>query len=171
MDLFIDRANLKCLLSSKAQEDNKEYYWDCRRLMSRQLHLVYNFPKPYSKDEDYPTSSDVDDAGWGEETSNVNTMLDEYFNPSQQNIGWKELEDTFCGTIEEFDNKCDKSIFKVCLIDDSQNHKIKKDNVLIGEVGEEIEILKKYANLEKLRLDESYDLDFGFRYWGATQIG
>ena len=158
MDLFIDKANLISLLSSKTQEDNKETYWDCRRLMSRQLHLFYNFPKPYSNDVEYPSSSNVDGAGWDEDVPNSDVLFDDYFNQLQQYRGKKEYDDTFCETIEDFDSACNKSIFKVYLLDDSLNHNIDRNNVLVGNVGKEITTLKKLFCGDDYDLHQLYDL-------------
>ena len=115
-------------------------------MIERQLVLHYNFPKPYPQDKDYPMSSDVDGVGWDEENNGGDVdknLFYTYFNEQQSGRGLLKEKDKFYDDNSKFDVAANKQRRKVCLLDRDVAHTIDCDNVLQGEVGEEVTILSK----------------------------
>ncbi len=142
MDIYIDKANLLSFIKSK---DNP-LFEDCNKLLKKQLNVFFNFPKEELKSSKLLMQ-------WV-------TTLSQGCNPD---------------TVIEFDYKepkrplksnssigfCEKKLSAVYLLEDEETAKFKNSGcVIVGEVGEEIEVFNKlfvgqndYGFEKKLRIN------------------
>lgn len=150
MDLYIDRENLRSFLNSH----DKEEFDDCLRMIQRQLHVVYNMDKSEFKED--PALFEVwlrklgDGRGKSEETD---TFLTNKFpiRPIKSN------------SYNDWPKRC---LLSAYLIDDSDVSKLKNTGcVLLGDVGEELEVLSKLFCGRDYEYHHLYDLRKNFLSW------
>ncbi|MEQ3665672.1 hypothetical protein [Olleya sp.] len=149
MDIYIDKANLVSFIKSK----DDLLYTDCNKLLKKQLNVYFNFPKEVLKENQLLMQ-------WI-------TTLSQGVNPDTViKFDYKEPKRPLKSTTSnEF---CDNKLSSVYLLEDIETTKFKDSGcVLVGEVGEEIEILKKlfinqndYLFEKKLRIS-----GVGFKTW------
>lgn len=154
MDLYIDKENLKSFIHSK----DKGEFDDCMRMLKRQLHVVYNMEKASLKEnqELLPWITRIGDGrGKSEETD---TFLEQKFpeRPIKSN------------TYNTWDRK---KLMSVYLISDIDCQKLKNRGcVLIGDKGEEIEILSRLFCGIDYDYHHLYDLQKNFHSWELLAI-
>lgn len=150
MDLYIDKENLRSFLNSRGKKE----FDDCLRMLHRQLHVVFNMDK--SELEDNPDLVDwikhniIQGRGDSEDTD---TFLAEKFpiRPIKSN---------------SYNNWTRRSLLSVYLIDDFDVSKLKnKGCVLLGDVGEELDILTKLFCGHDYEYHHLYDLHKNFLSW------
>lgn len=149
MDLYIDKENLKSFILSKDKED----FGDCLRMIKRQLHVIYNMEKSIFR-EDPELSQWLLRMGEGRGNSEEgDTFKSEIFpiRPIKSNsyIDWgrKELSSVF-------------------LIDDLDAVKLKnKGCVLLGEIGEELNVLLRLFCGSDYEYHHLYDILKNFNSW------
>lgn len=150
MDIYIDKENLRSFLNSRDKED----YGDCLRMLRRQLHVVFNMDNLELKD---------------------NPDLDAWIkiNISQ---GRGDLEDTDMFRADKFpirpiksnsyNDWSRRSLLSAYLIDDFDVSKLKNRGcVLLGDVGEELDILSKLFCGRDYEYHHLYDLRKNFLSW------
>lgn len=150
MDLYIDKENLRSFLNSRDKED----YGDCLRMLRRQLHVVFNMDKSELKD---------------------NTDLDRWIREYIcQGRGDSEDIDMFRADkfpirpikSNSYNDWSRRSLLSAYLIDDFDASKLKdKGCVLLGDVGEELDILKKLFCGRDYEYHHLYDLRKNFLSW------
>ena len=154
MDLYIDKENLMSFIRSK----DKAEFDDCMRMINRQLHVIYNMEKATLKDnqELFPWIVRI---GEGRGKSEVNdTFLEKKFpeRPIKSN------------TYNTWDRK---KLTSVYLISDIDCQKLKNRGcVLIGDKGEEIEILSRLFCGIDYEYHHLYDLQKNFHSWEQLAI-
>lgn len=150
MDIYIDKENLRSLLNSR----DKEYFSDCLRMLQRQLHIVYNMKESEFKED--PTLDEcwrrdlVTGRGNTEETD---TFLADKFpiRPIKSN---------------SYNEWTRNRLLSAYLIDDFDVSKLKnKGCVLLGDVGEELDILTKLFCGHDYEYHHLYDLKKNFLSW------
>lgn len=150
MDLYIDKENLRSFLNLR----NREEFDDCLRMLQRQLHVVYNMDKSEFKED--PALFEVwlrelgDGRGKSEETD---TFLSNKFpsRPIKSN------------SYNDWPRRC---LLSAYLIDDSDVSKLKNRGcVLLGGVGEELEILAKLFCGRDYQYHHLYDFTKNFLSW------
>ena len=149
MDLYIDKENLKSFILSK----DKGEFDDCLRMLNRQLHVVYNMDKASLKDDQelLPWVVRIGEGrGKSEETD---TFLSEKFSerPIKSNSynGWNQ-----------------RKLSSVYLISDIDSQKLKNRGcVLIGDEGEELDILARLFCGMDYDYHHLYDLQKNFNSW------
>ncbi len=132
MDIYIDKRNLESFIKSRKDPRYENYYEDCVRMLRRQLHINYNFPKSRELLEDEILGKyfilSGNDAGWGED---VDTYLTEVF-PNRPVGG---------NVYRHFNIKQNSAIY---LIDDERTNLLKEKGCsIVGSVGEEVDTLNK----------------------------
>lgn len=163
MDLFIDRVNLVSLLEMP-KETSLDLYLDCRRLMNRQLRIHYNFPNPLLSSDGGLGTSDLEGAGWDDDAPTP-TLFDQYFNSTMEGQGMLKEKDVFYSSLAEFDENCNRSEYKICVLDSAIDHRIDTENVLVGGVGDELSVMKKLLCGSDYDLHKLYDLRRDFKGW------
>lgn len=154
MDIYIDKENLRSFLNSRDSDD----YKDCCRMLCRQLHIVYNMDKTELKNE---------------------PELFKWISMISEGRGRSEETDTFL--VEKFPNRPIKSIScnewsrrnlsSVYLIDDIDVLKLKNRGcVLLGDVGEELNLLMKLFCGRDYEYHHLYDLRKNFLSWDQLRI-
>lgn len=129
MNLYIDKENLLSFIN--ADKVTNEGYYDCERLLARQLGLVFNFPKEEVKQ---------------------NELLMTWMKKLSEGRGTKETQDKF--NKEKFPERPLKSnsinnftkeqLSAVYLINDERSQLlIDKNALLLGKVGEEIKTINR----------------------------
>ena len=156
MDLYIDKENLKSFLNLR----NREEFDDCRRMLQRQLHIVYNMDKSEFKED--PALFEVwlrelgDGRGKSEETD---IFLTNKFpiRPIKSN---------------SYNDWTRRGLMSTYLIDDPDVSKLKnKSCVLLGDVGEELDILTKLFCGLDYEYHHLYDLRKNFLSWEQLTKG
>lgn len=151
MELYIDINNLKSFIKSKNSDD----YDDCKRMLRRQLHVVYNFDKEMLKSE---------------------PILQQFVTMISEGRGLSEESDKFLSSTAIFPERPIKAnsyinwnwreLSSVYLIDDLDSRKLKnKGCVLLGETGEELSILMKLFCGMDYDFHHLYDLQKNFNSW------
>ena len=125
MDIYIDKSNLISFVKSKSHQ----LFDDCNKLLKKQLNVYFNFPKNDLKESplllNWITTLSQ---GMGEH----NEMKFDYNEP--QRPLKSNSSNAFCA------NK----LSSVYLLEDDETEKFKKAGcVLVGKVGEEIEVFNK----------------------------
>lgn len=151
MELYIDINNLKSFIKSKDSDD----FDDCKRMLRRQLHVVYNFDKEMLKSE---------------------PILQQFVTMISEGRGLSEESDKFLPSTAIFPERPIKAnsyinwnwreLSSVYLIDDLDSRKLKnKGCVLLGETGEELSILTKLFCGMDYDFHHLYDLQKNFNSW------
>ena len=151
MELYIDINNLKSFIKSKDSDD----FDDCKRMLRRQLHVVYNFDKEMLKSE---------------------PILQQFVTMISEGRGLSEESDKFLPSTAIFPERPIKAnsyinwnwreLSSVYLIDDIDSRKLKnKGCVLLGETGEELSILTKLFCGMDYDFHHLYDLQKNFNSW------
>ena len=151
MELYIDINNLKSFIKSKDSDD----FDDCKRMLRRQLHVVYNFDKEMLKSE---------------------PILQQFVTMISEGRGLSEESDKFLPSTAIFPERPIKAnsyinwnwreLSSVYLIDDVDSRKLKnKGCVLLGETGEELSILMKLFCGMDYDFHHLYDLQKNFNSW------
>ena len=151
MELYIDINNLKSFIKSKDSDD----FDDCKRMLRRQLHVVYNFDKEMLKSE---------------------PILQQFVTMISEGRGLSEESDKFLPSTAIFPERPIKAnsyinwnwreLSSVYLIDDLDSRKLKnKGCVLLGETGEELSILMKLFCGMDYDFHHLYDLQKNFNSW------
>ena len=151
MELYIDINNLKSFIKSKDSDD----FDDCKRMLRRQLHVVYNFDKEMLKSE---------------------PILQQFVTMISEGRGLSEESDKFLPSTAIFPERPIKAnsyinwnwreLSSVYLIDDVDSRKLKnKGCVLLGETGEELSILMKLFCGMDYDFHHLYDLQKNFYSW------
>ena len=151
MELYIDINNLKSFIKSKDSDD----FDDCKRMLRRQLHAVYNFDKEILKSE---------------------PILQQFVTMISEGRGLSEESDKFLPSTAIFPERPIKAnsyinwnwreLSSVYLIDDVDSRKLKnKGCVLLGETGEELSILMKLFCGMDYDFHHLYDLQKNFNSW------
>ena len=149
MDLYIDKENLRSFLNSR----DKDEFDDCLRMLRRQLHIVYNMDKADVKNDSelLPWILKIGEGrGKSEETD---TFLADKFpmRPIKSN---------------SYNDWSRRSLLSAYLIDDFDVSKLKnKGCVLLGDVGEELNILTKLFCGRDYQYHHLYDLRKNFISW------
>lgn len=146
MDCYIDKENLKSFFKSK----NKESFYDCLRMLRKQLHIVYNMDKNDPESSLLIKMFSSEGRGKLEETD---TLLADKFpiRPIKAN---------------SYNNWSRENLQSTYLIDDLDTSKLKnKGCILLGEVGEEIDILTKLFCGHDYEYHHLYDLRKSFLSW------
>ena len=151
MELYIDINNLKSFIKSKDSDD----FDDCKRMLRRQLHVIYNFDKELLRSE---------------------PVLQQFVTMISEGRGRSEESDKFLSSTSMFPERPIKSnsyskwdwqqLSSVYLIDDVDSRKLKdKGCVLIGDAGEEISILMRLFCGMDYDFHHLYDLQKNFNSW------
>ena len=151
MELYIDINNLKSFIKSKDSDD----FDDCKRMLRRQLHVLYNFDKEMLKSE---------------------PILQQFVTMISEGRGLSEESDKFLSSTAIFPERPIKAnsyinwnwqkLSSVYLIDDVDSRKLKnKGCVLLGETGEELSILMKLFCGMDYDFHHLYDLQKNFNSW------
>ena len=151
MELYIDINNLKSFIKSKDSDD----FDDCKRMLRRQLHVVYNFDKEMLKSE---------------------PILQQFVTMISEGRGLSEESDKFLPSTAIFPERPIKAnsysnwncreLSSVYLIYDIDSRKLKnKGCVLLGETGEELSILMKLFCGMDYDFHHLYDLQKNFNSW------
>lgn len=151
MELYIDINNLKSFIKSKDSDD----FDDCKRMLRRQLHVLYNFDKEMLKSE---------------------PILQQFVTMISEGRGLSEESDKFLPSTAIFPERPIKAnsyinwnwreLSSVYLIDDVDSRKLKnKGCVLLGETGEELSILMKLFCGMDYDFHHLYDLQKNFNSW------
>lgn len=149
MDLYIDKENLISFIHS----NGKGKFDDCMRMLNRQLHVFYNMEKASLKDnqELLPWIVRIGEGRGNSEDSDI--FLSRKF--PERPI----KSDTF-------NNWDRKELTSVYLISDIDSQKLKNRGcVLIGDEGEEIEILSRLFCGFDYDYHHLYDLQKNFNSW------
>lgn len=149
MDLYIDKENLKSFLNSH----DKEEFDDCLRMLCRQLHIVYNMDKAEVKNESELSSWVLKISEGRGKSEETDTFLPDKFpvRPIKSN------------SYNDWSRRCLMSAY---LIDDFDVSKLKnKGCVLLGDVGEELNILTKLFCGRDYEYHHLYDLRKNFLSW------
>ncbi|WBX78101.1 hypothetical protein PG911_07550 [Tenacibaculum ovolyticum] len=125
MDIYIDKANLLSFVKSK----ENPLFSDCNGLLKKQLNVYFNFPK-----EELKSSALL--MQWA-------TTLSQGVNPNTViKFDYKEPKRPLKSNSSN--NFCINKLSSVYLLEDIETTKFKNSGcVLVGEVGEEIEVFNK----------------------------
>lgn len=149
MDIYIDMANLISFVNSK---DNA-LFADCNKLLKKQLNVYFNFPKnDLKKNQLLMQWITTLSQGAGRDTT-IEFDIKEPARPLKSN------------TSNAF---CDKKLSSVYLLEDSETTKFKESGcVLVGEVGEEIEVFNKlFTNQNDYLFERRWRInDTKFKSW------
>ncbi len=142
MDIYIDKSNLISFIQSKSHE----LFDDCNKLLKKQLNVYFNFPKNDLKGNPLLlTWITTLSQGMGED----NEIKFDYNEPN------RPLKSNSSNSF------CSNKLTSVYLLEDDETGKFKDSGcVLVGKVGEEIEIFNKlfinqndYLFEKKLRIN------------------
>lgn len=150
MDLYIDKENLISFIRSR---DKVEFY-DCMRMLNRQLHVVFNMERAELKDnqELLPWIVRITDGRGNSEKT------DEFLS---QKFPERPIKSN---TYSSWDRK---KLTSVYLISDIDCQKLKNRGcVLIGDEGEELEVLSRLFCGLDYDYHHLYDLQKNFNTWG-----
>ena len=125
MDIYIDKSNLISFVKSKSHE----LFDDCNKLLKKQLNVYFNFPKNELKEHplllNWITTLSQ---GIGEH----NEIKFDYKEPA------RPLKSNSSNVF------CSKMLTSVYLLEDNETEKFQNSGcVLVGKVGEEIQVLNK----------------------------
>jgi hypothetical protein len=149
MDIYIDKANLISFIKSKGHE----LFDDCNKLLKKQLNVYFNFPKNELKESPLLLN-------W------ITTLTQGMGEHNEIKFDYKEpARPLKSNSSNAF---CVNKLTSVYLLEDDEIEKFKNAGcVLVGEVGEEIEVLNKlfvnqndYLFEKKLRINGA-----GFKTW------
>lgn len=149
MDIYIDKANLKSFLNCQKNDE----FDDCLRMLCRQLHIIYNIGKSEIK-------NDIELAPWILKIS--------------EGRGKSEERDAFLADkfpirpikSNSYNEWTRRHFLSAYLIDDLDISKLKNRGcVLLGDVGEELEILTKLFCGNDYEYHHLYDLRKNFLSW------
>lgn len=149
MDLYIDIENLRSFIHSKDRED----FGDCLRMLRRQLHVIYNTDKAAIKNDEeiIPWIQRISDGRGASE--DVDLFRGEKFpqRPIKSN---------------SYNDWTRKKLSSVYLIKDVDISKLKNRGcVLLGDEGEELEILTRLFCGSDYDYHHLYDLQKNFHSW------
>lgn len=153
MDIYIDKQNLVSFVKSK----ENLLFQDCNKLLKKQLNVYFNFSKDELKESELLLNWVTTlSQGVGEHTF-IKFDVKEPKRPLKSNSS---------------NDFCENKLSSVFLLEDDETKKFKNSgSVLVGEVGEEIEILKKlfinqndYLFERKLRINGE-----GFKSWSDLE--
>lgn len=149
MDLYIDEENLRSFLRSRDNDD----FEDCKRMIRRQLHIIYNMDKTAIKN---------------------NTDLLPWLLQNDHGRGNSEETDTFLSCAfpqrpiksNSYNEWSRKNLSSAYLIDDEYVSRLKnKGCILMGEVGEELNTLVRLFCGKDYEYHHLYDLRKNFLSW------
>ena len=149
MDLYIDKENLRSFLNSRDKED----FSDCQRMLHRQLHIVFNMDKSDLKADPY---------------------LSQWVNMIGEGRGKSEDTDTFLADkfpirpikSNSYNDWPRRNLLSAYLINDFDVSKLKNRGcVLLGDVGEELDILTRLFCGRDYEYHHLYDLRKNFLSW------
>lgn len=153
MNLYIDKDNLISFIRAGNENENDDGYRDCERLISRQLGLTFNFPKEEIKQDE---------------------LIMTWMKKLSEGRGFKDVEDKYSSKIFPerpvksncYNDFTEKQLSAVYLINDVKTQLlIDKKVLLIGNVGQEVEILKKLFCGNDYDLDKLYDIQNNLSSW------
>lgn len=149
MDLYIDRENLTSLIHST----DKDEFDDCIRMLNRQLHVIFNMERASLKDDQelLPwVNRIVQGRGRSEETDTYRSMK----------FPERPIKSNTCNNWDR------RKLTSVYLISDIDSQKLKdRGCILIGDEGEEIEILSRLFCGIDYDYHHLYDLQKNFHSW------
>lgn len=142
MDIYIDKENLRSFIKAQNNPEYKEYYYDCYRMLKRQLHIYYNFEESETKNDDLLQTyfkTATQGKGWSED---VDEYLKESF-PPRKNILSKfpprpivPNDSIMLNNLHQHSN--------IFLIDDEKASLLQdKGTSLVGPLGQEMDTLKQ----------------------------
>lgn len=149
MDLYIDRENLKSFISSRENDD----FDDCCRMIKRQLHVIYNMDKQSIKNDPILSQWILRiNTGRGDSEDTDTFLIDSFpIRPIKSNsyINWDR-----------------KKLTSIYLIDDVESDKLKRKGcVLLGCIGEELQVLSKLFCGNDYDYHCFYELQRDFNSW------
>lgn len=149
MDLYIDKENLTSFIHSRDREE----FDDCIRMIKRQLHVVYNMERVSLKD-DQELLTWITRIGEGRgKSEETDTFLSQKF-PE------RPIKSNTCNNWNR------RNLSSVYLISDIDSQKLKNRGcVLVGDEGEEIEILSRLFCGIDYDYHHLYDLQKNFYSW------
>lgn len=149
MDLYIDKENLTSFIHSRDREE----FDDCIRMLKRQLHVVYNMERVSLKD-DQELLTWITRIGEGRgKSEETDTFLSQKF-PE------RPIKSNTCNNWNR------RNLSSVYLISDIDSQKLKdRGCVLVGDEGEEIEILSRLFCGIDYDYHHLYDLQKNFHSW------
>ena len=149
MDLYIDKENLTSFIHSRDREE----FDDCIRMIKRQLHVVYNMERVSLKD-DQELLTWITRIGEGRgKSEETDTFLSQKF-PE------RPIKSNTCNNWNR------RNLSSVYLISDIDSQKLKNRGcVLVGDEGEEIEILSRLFCGIDYDYHHLYDLQKNFHSW------
>lgn len=149
MDLYIDKENLTSFIHSRDREE----FDDCIRMLKRQLHVVYNMERVSLKD-DQELLTWITRIGEGRgKSEETDTFLSQKF-PE------RPIKSNTCNNWNR------RNLSSVYLISDIDSQKLKNRGcVLVGDEGEEIEILSRLFCGIDYDYHHLYDLQKNFYSW------
>ncbi|MFT4646021.1 MAG: hypothetical protein ACI8ZX_002445 [Planctomycetota bacterium] len=150
MDIYIDKSNLISFVKSKSHE----LFDDCNKLLKKQLNVYFNFPKNDLKESplllNWITTLSQ---GMGEE----NVIKFDYKEPA------RPLKSNSSNAF------CSNKLTSVYLLEDDEAEKFKNSGcVLVGKVGEEIQVLNKlFLNQNDYDFERKWRINGdAFKTWG-----
>lgn len=125
MDIYIDKSNLISFVKSKSHE----LFNDCNKLLKKQLNVYFNFPKNDLKESPLLLN-------W------ITTLSQGMGEHNEIKFDYKEpVRPLKSNSSNAF---CSNKLTSVYLLEDEETEKFKNSGcVLVGAVGEEIEVLNK----------------------------
>ncbi len=149
MDIYIDKANLISFIKAK---DNP-LFLDCNKLLKKQLNVYFNFPKEDLKESELLLL-------WI-------TTLSQGVNPDTTiKFDYKVPERPLKSNSSN--GFCENKLSSVYLLEDAETTKFKNSGcLLVGEVGEEIEMLNKlFINQNDYLFERRWRInDDNFKSW------
>ncbi|MDV3747152.1 hypothetical protein CMU21_04835 [Elizabethkingia anophelis] len=150
MVAYFDLENLESLL----KQQKNDFYYDCLKLIKKQLDLTFNFSK-----EEFKKSED----------------LMNFIKVFSDGVGDKEVKyipEKFPGRDIKSNSHKDFSIdelLSVYFINNNDLHKLKtKDDLLIAEIGEEIEMFKVlFLKNDDYKFEKKLRIGTEFNNWGV----
>lgn len=145
MDLYLDKNNLYSLIKAEKVTD-ADLYSECRRLIKRRIHLIYNFSK---------------------ESFRIDTCLQMLLLQMSSGRGTSEETDEFKSEVfpdrpvkTNFRNGMPWKIFmSMFLLDDEKTASLKNcHSMLAGGVGEEIDLLRALFCTRDYELNSLYSI-------------
>lgn len=149
MDIYIDKANLVSFVNEK----ENPLFQDCNKLLKKQLNVYFNFPKDELK---------------------KNELLLQWSMTFSQGVGSNTLQKFDCEEPKRplksnsSNGFCSNKLSAVYLLEDVETSKFKNaGGVLVGEVGEEIEIFNKlFLNQNDYLFERKWRInDTNFKTW------
>ena len=156
MEVYIDKENLRSFIRARNDSRYKDCYDDCYRMLKRQLHINYNFSKTRELLEDEELKNYFMLSGQGNGDSEADTYSTEVF-PSRH-VGMS--------TPRSFNRKHSSAVY---LIDDEGVDSFREVGTsLVGDVNEEVSVLKRLFCTKNGDFDKIYFIQDDFHDW--TQI-